>query len=744
MTRSILAIFFLFSLALPMHFLSASHPGEVVFAAADPTPDKHQLLVRYHGEEELVRLDFESSKAARDAMLELYADEGVEHVQPNFPYYASAQVNDEFIDSQMHLEQIKAFDAWDTHHSAKDVVIAIIDSGVDMKHPDLSANIWNNPGEVLNGLDDDGNGFIDDLTGWDFVDNSPDPSPKTDDQISENAIGLQHGTMVAGIIAATGDNAIGVSGVAWEAQIMPLRVLNEYGIGNSETVTKAMRYAIQHNVDIINLSLVGTDYDPAFVELLNQAYEKGIIVVAAAGNNGVNLNIVETYPVCYQHLGASTIIGVGAIDAQNQRPSFSNYGDDCVDIVAPGVKIFSTRYVGEGFQDTSRYDALFSGTSFATPQVTGVIALMKQVKPNLTSEEARLFLRGGATSLEALHAAGAGFDYALNAEGALQTLEAFLVEHPESNVSREDFDKFADGLSQKIPQFIIYPTGEFAPVAYHYQLPGPQILEPIIVDDPLAKGMRWTKHTPFTAFITAWREGSPFIYRYNTFTKEFETFIQISPELGQTAGNIAIGDIDGDGKDDLIVSSGPNAAPMVSIYDFDGNVKNWFMAYDQEIMLGLDIELIDINNDDIYEIAVVPEEETGGQIKIFDFTGLLLNEWDAYENFQGGATIETSDINADGILDLLVGPGSTGGPHMKVFSAQGELLQEFFAGDVIDGGGGSMDYYDFDHDGSFEYVLTYKKAHTPVIRLYDSLGEFKQEFGVLDGGYSQGVGIFSM
>lgn len=696
-----------------------------------------ELLIQYQGQSKPELIRYGSNEEAARALKTFQQRSDILYAQPNYRYEASTIPNDSLLESQLHLDQINAEEGWTHATSAKDVVIAVIDSGVDVNHPDLKNNLWRNPGEVTNGQDSDGNGYVDDIHGWDFLEDIADPTPKLFPSTPEDAIGVQHGTMVAGIIASQGDNGLGIAGVTWQTQLMPLRVLNHIGIGNSETVTLALQYAIDNGADIINMSLVGTDYDPIVVNLLNKAYQQGIIVVAAAGNNGSNLNAIETFPVCYNQLGPATVIGVGAIDKDFKRPSFSNYGSDCVDIVAPGVNVFSTRYVGSNFIDKQEYKALFSGTSFAAPQVTGLIALMKQLKPSLNSEQALFFLQAGSISLSDIHASGAGFNHALNVEGTLDLFVQTVANEPEEPIVLPDTPDPTVN-----PEFLAYPLGEFGDLAFKYQLPGPLLLTPVVFEEEiLAKGMRMTSHTPFTVLINAWRGGSKKIYRYNLITQEMETLFELPVESEQTAGEIAVGNVDFDDQDDLVIVGGPSSKPLVGIYNFDGSLKFSFQPYGDEITGGLSVALWDINNDGINEIAVVPANQTDGHIKVFEFTGLQIKEWIAYERFGGGATLSTGDINNDGVEELLVGPGATGGPHVKMFNVNGEMVQEFFAGDVIDAGGADVELYDFDRDGIRDFVFTFKQAGTPVIRLYDLLGNFKAEYGVLDGNYREGVGI---
>lgn len=264
------------------------------------------------------------------------------------------------------LDVIQAPEVWAKGYTGKNVVVAVVDTGVDYTHTDLDNNIWINRGEIFgNGIDDDRNGYVDDVIGWNFVGNNNNPM---DDQ--------GHGTHVAGIIAAE-RNTFGTTGVAYNAQIMPIKVLDKNGNGTSKNIAQGIIYAANNGADVINLSL-GGNYSPEDVQAIRYATQKGAIVVMAAGNNGF---AQPTYPAA---LATDWGIAVGAIDRYGYVPDFSNRaGSDnrLGYVVAPGVDIYSTI-------PNNKYD-LKEGTSMATPYVSGVVALMLGANPNLTPNQVR-------------------------------------------------------------------------------------------------------------------------------------------------------------------------------------------------------------------------------------------------------------------------------------------------------------------------------------------------------------------
>src|SRR6185369_5814767 len=223
------------------------------------------------------------------------------------------------------MEKINAPAAWNITTGGS-VKVAVIDSGVDYNHPDLAANVWTNPGEIAgNGVDDDHNGFIDDTRGWDFVNNDNNP-------MDDNG----HGTHVAGTIAARGNNGIGVAGVAWTAQIIPLKTQNTQGNGFTSDAVKAINYAAHVGAKVINASFGGSAADPAEDSAIAAA---NLLVVAAAGNNGSNNDVTPFYPASFNR---SNIISVANTTQSDTLNYDSNYGTVSVDLAAPGYAILST------------------------------------------------------------------------------------------------------------------------------------------------------------------------------------------------------------------------------------------------------------------------------------------------------------------------------------------------------------------------------------------------------------------
>jgi subtilisin family serine protease len=311
----------------------------------------------------------------QEALTAYRVQDDVEYVEPNYHRYATATPNDPSFWRLWGLDKIECPEAWDTQQGDPNVVVAVVDSGADLDHEDLLNNIWQNRGEDwsgttpgYNGIDDDNNGKIDDYYGWDFVNDDNDPD---DDNANS-----YHGTHVSGTIGAEGNNGIGVSGLNWQASLMVLKILDENGDGFVANEIKAVEYAIDNGAHIINASFSGEGYSHNERNVLWDAGNAGILVVAAAGNDSRDHDLMPVYPSGYD---LSNIISVGATDHDDVLASFSNYGAASVDIAAPGVSIYSTE-AGDSYQ-------YLSGTSMATPHVSGLAALIRAVNPGFTYGE---------------------------------------------------------------------------------------------------------------------------------------------------------------------------------------------------------------------------------------------------------------------------------------------------------------------------------------------------------------------
>ncbi|MDZ8055271.1 MAG: S8 family peptidase [Aulosira sp. ZfuVER01] len=267
------------------------------------------------------------------------------------------------------VDSVKAPEVWARGYTGQDTVVAVIDTGVDYNHADLRNNIWTNTKEIAgNGVDDDGNGYIDDTRGWNFVDNTNDP-------IDRNG----HGSHVSGTIAGE-NNGFGVTGIAYNSKIMPVKVLNDSGSGSISSITQGIYYAVNNGANVINLSLGGDFPNSSLASAIEYASNKGVVVVMAAGNNGLP---ILSYPASYANQWG---LAVGAVDQNNNIADFSNRPgiSQLAYVTAPGVGIYSS-VPGDQY-------ANYSGTSMAAPHVAGVVALMLSANHSLTDAQVRQIL----------------------------------------------------------------------------------------------------------------------------------------------------------------------------------------------------------------------------------------------------------------------------------------------------------------------------------------------------------------
>ncbi|MBD1218938.1 MAG: S8 family serine peptidase, partial [Aphanizomenon flos-aquae Clear-A1] len=276
---------------------------------------------------------------------------------------------------------IDAPEAWDIQTGNPNLVIGVIDTGVDYNHPDLVGNIWTNSGEIANdGIDNDNNGYIDDIRGWDFAYNDNNPMDVQG-----------HGTHVSGTIAGKGNNGVGVTGVAWNAKIMPLKFLDDTGSGYTSDAISAINYATAKGVKITNNSWGGGGYSQALYDAINAAGQQGALFIAAAGNDSNNTDITPAYPASYN---LANIISVASTTRTDSLSYFSNYGLTSVDLGAPGSDIYSTL-------PNNSYGT-YSGTSMASPHVAGAAALVWSQNPTWTAQQVKNTLMNTGDPIAAL------------------------------------------------------------------------------------------------------------------------------------------------------------------------------------------------------------------------------------------------------------------------------------------------------------------------------------------------------
>ena len=334
------------------------------------------------------RLEAVVPAEAKDGIVtvKIGSDGTSDYVSATGPYFDVWEQlsNDEYSALQTYFKQVNVPKAWSISGERRRIIVAVIDDGVYSNHPDFQTNMWSNKNEIKgNGKDDDANGYIDDSYGWDFFYNTADVTPTGN-----------HGTQVAGIIGADSNNGIGIAGVNWNVDIMPLIVFDENGDSVGwKGISDAIKYATDNGAEVINLSLSTSSiigFSTSIDEAIKYAYDRNVLMVVAAGNGdqfgqGYNLNQTPQSPVCNDG-NKNMVIGVGAVDSNNNPTSWSNYGTKCVDIWAPGTKIVSTSI--PAYSTLGEFYDINEGTSFSAPIVTGIVSLLKAKYPTMTSKEA--------------------------------------------------------------------------------------------------------------------------------------------------------------------------------------------------------------------------------------------------------------------------------------------------------------------------------------------------------------------
>ncbi|HEX3358172.1 MAG TPA: S8 family serine peptidase [Tepidisphaeraceae bacterium] len=476
---------------------------------------------------------------------QLSALSGFVSVEPDTVRMVQTMPNDPNFLQQTGLNQssdadIDAPEAWNLTTGSRGVVVAVLDTGVDYTHSDLAANIWTNPGEIAgNGKDDDGDGYIDDVHGYDFANNDGDP-------MDDNG----HGTSVAGIIGAVGNNGVGVTGVNWQVQIMPLKFMSASGMGMTSAAVSALAYAAVQKTRGVNVRVINNSWGGGYsssleleIQLLNT---DGILFTAAAGNSSNNNDTNATSPAS---LPEANIVSVAATDSSDVLAGDSNYGAASVDLAAPGVNIFTT-----GINNSYTW---FSGTSAATPFVSGVAALAFAYDPAATVAQVKSALINGVDHLPSL----AGKMVSGGRLNAFNTLNLLIPAPPGVGLNVNWFDS-SDLTGTSI-------AGAVGPINYTWGTgsPGPAI-------NPGTFSARWTgevqaQYSETYTFYTladdgvrVWINGNEIINRWNTLpdvtadlngdaTVNVLDLSTIASFYGQRGSAIQPYDIDGNGVIDV-------------------------------------------------------------------------------------------------------------------------------------------------------------------------------------------------
>jgi subtilisin family serine protease len=639
------------------------------------------------------------------------------------PVSAGITPNDPLFGNQWYLSKIKADSAWGKVSESPEAVIAVIDSGIQINHPDLADNIWKNIEEIPDdNVDNDQNGFVDDANGWDFSNNTPDPSPKFNQDWTE--AGVSHGTMVAGIIAARGNNGQGVVGVTWRAKIMALKALNDKGEGRVSDVIRAIDYSINNGADIINLSFVSFNYSEGLQEAIYRAHSAGVIIVAAAGNEqaggeGYNIDKNKIYPACYDGklIGENMVIGVAATDALDQKAQFSSYGFSCVDIAAPGISFFNTVTNNKQFDLSLDYDGYWSGTSMAAPLVSATLALIQQANPELSRRETVNILFASTDNISRLNPDYLGQlgNGRLNVNRAVEMAKEKLYNNsgrliiiPFSGENKikisatngDEVYKLPTGTIKSGASFIagdINDDGEDEIVVGAVKGEEPKIK--ILKKDGKLIGQFLAGDKKFRGglnvslldldndgakriIVSSASGGNSLIQIFDNKGVLKNKFFAAS--IGWRGGlSVASGNIDGKSGSEIVVGFGAGSEPQVRIYSLEGKLIGAFLAYEKKFRGGVDVAVANLDGRKDHnkaEIIVAPGIGREPQIKIFNNRAKLKGQFLGYgKNWQGGVNLSAGDINSDGISEIILGASRGAAPHVRIFDMAGMILESFYA-----------------------------------------------------------------
>jgi len=714
----------------------------------------------------IYKIEVQKDQDIKEIVEEYQKNPYIEYAEPNYIQYLAVTANDPEFDSQWGLHNtgqivngitgtddadIDALEAWSNTTGSNSVTVAIIDSGADLDHPDLTSNL---------------------IAGWDYIEDDSDP---------EDLNG--HGTHVAGIIGAIGNNSAGITGVNWSVKMMPLRIFNEEGLGYTSDFIAALGYAVTNGIKIVNYSGGGHSASQALSDSISDARDNGVLLMAAAMNDSAdNDGETHNYPSDYE---LDNIIAVAATNQNDGLASFSNYGVVSVDVGAPGVNIYSTIP-----DDDYGY---MHGTSMATPFVTGLAALLKAHNPDYTYLGIKNNIIENVDELDSLagKVVSGGRINAYKAFIAIDTrAPTAVISYSTAEFTNQDVivtlvpsEPVIVSNNEGVDTYTFTEnssfTFEFTDLAGN---PGSATatvnnIDKVAPTDPtayriysdssmikyLTPGIRYIYPNPYFKWTGAFDEDSGVkgyyvsleitdpdddsidvsetgifqgsnVFSASEITEEDTYYFYLkvvdqagnfsqgtylpyifSPRktLGQEAGdpfivtgtkqgggpevriltpdgellksfdayensfwggiNVAVGDIDGNGENEVVTSTREGGVPTIKVFDVEGNNLGWdFDAYDPGFRGGINIAVGDIEGDGLYEIAIAPISSGGPNIRIFGLRdGQIIpttENFMAYdENFRGGIAISIGDLEGDGTGEIITTPTSKGGPHIRVF-----------------------------------------------------------------------------
>lgn len=751
-------------------FVFAVIPGAPVYADNNK---EGKILVKYYNAPLPELHSYNPSTTSLEEIISYWqSQQGVEFVQQNFDYQpqelvlaqgirygsngrakfsiTSENSNDRFLSEQMYLKQIKALEAWDITTGSKDVVVAVIDTGLDVDHPDLLHNIWVNKGEIPNnGIDDDNNGYIDDKNGWDFNHNVRFPEAKLDSS-GYTIEGLTHGTVVAGIIGAQGNNLIGISGIAQRVQIMGLKALNGLGHGTTLDVVKAILYAKENGADVINMSFVGHLSDDILKATIKDAYDAGIVIVAAVGNDGGteteglgDLDVTPLFPGCIDEkvAGKNWILGVASVDGNDRRSDFSSVGKTCVDLVAPGENIFSTQIWNRSVETLDQpYSGGWNGTSFAAPMVSGAAALVKNYAPGLSVKEIYDYIIYNSDSVVANNQdviGKLGFGR-LNIEETLKSIKKFapVSVFNSASVKRKTKENTSEifGVGAARGEEPWVRLWSFDGVLQHEFLAYNKIMKAGVnvalgdIDNDGTDEIITSPASSATPEIRVFDLQGNMLLSFFAFPKETKIGL-----------NILAADVTGNGKDDIIVAAGVGGGPMIRVFRGTGELTSQFFAGDELSRDGVEIAVLDKDNNGIYEIAALAVRSGDFGLRMYNAFGGVEGLSKSEFSFVKGMTLAAGDFEEFENEMLVVYPAPRQAPVVRILDAKAVVQKEMNTFVPILRTGLTGIVLDTNNDGADEIFALPQNGGGPQVQILNSSGNVLQQFFVFNKKLRMGV-----
>ena len=632
--------------------------------------------------------------------------------------------DDPYLNKQWYLDSANVYDAWDLSSGSSDIIVAVIDSGVDINHPDLKDNIWTNPKYT------EKDEYPNDIHGWNFIDDNNDVVPKIDIScLAEKKCsleGINHGTVIAGVIAAVANNKEGIAGIAYKTKIMPLKVLGSNGGGNVDDVVRAINYAVNNGASVINMSFVGDTNSAILKKTIQDAVNSGVVFVVASGNNiekgGVDLDETPMYPVCSDENSDDFVIGVSAIDKDDNRASFANYGAKCVDVSAPGIGIYSTTvYKPQHSSFNNYYNGYWSGTSVATPIVSATAAIIKSINKNFTPKQIKDIIVNTGTELK---------DKTLGKK--INVYEAVKSAIAKSKEKDRYFNiisgaGFGDSPMVKVLRDNGYEEVNF--LAYDKNFKGGVN---VAYGDVFGDSNKYIVTAPASS-------GGPLLIIFNekgNLKKEFFVF-----DKKYTGGvNISIlNNYAPFSSSDIIISQASNGS-NVRIYDASGVLKTSFYPYGNNFKGGVNITSCNLDGGEDFSIITSPASIFNPIIKIFNSKGEIVKQFLAFDKkYKNGVSIGCIDYDLDGKQEIAASVIYNNKPYIRILDKDGNFIKQFVVNDQnVKSAINISGFYSSDFP-KYRMVISQKNSGEPKIRIFDLNGGVTNEFFAYNKKLSGGV-----